>query len=283
MALGRVRPNGSPDPSFNGGAPLTLPFQWGFPMLVAADGTATLAGTPEGPQRTLVARYQLDGSPDPSFGAGGVADLGSGISVDRLLDGGEGRVLAFATRSSAFEETFIIRRPAADGSSAAPDVTLDGGFGGGFTSFLVSRRPQPLPPRTQDSFRSQLLAARPDGSFVIPGAVKVAQPTGEGAGFSIWQVGLLGLTPSFAVDPTYGTAPPRLRGSVRVERQRAHAAHDRRGVPVRLTASAVGTAPVTVRTGGRTIAQSVVLLFHVGAQVLPIELTRTGFTAAHAP
>ena len=44
-----------------------------------------------------------------------------------------------------------------------------------------------------------------------------------------------------------------------------------------LTASAVGTARVTVRTGGRTIAQSVVPLFHVGAQVLPIELTRTGF------
>jgi len=113
---------------------------------------------------------------------------------------------------------------------------------------------------------------------LIPGGVKVSQPTGEGTGFSIGQFAAAALTPSLALDPAFGgpAAPPRT--SIRVVPQRATTARRRHGIRVVLKAPSVGLAKVKIMAGGRTIANSLLPVFRTSAHTLPVELNRYGNT-----
>jgi hypothetical protein len=106
----------------------------------------------------------------------------------------------------------------------------------------------------------------------------VSQPTGEGAGRSIFDFAAAALTPSFALDRSFGGPGERLRTSIRVARQRAATAARRHGIRVQVDASAPGLSLVKIRSGRSVVAQSVLPIFHAGWQTLPVELTRAGTT-----
>ncbi len=115
-----------------------------------------------------------------------------------------------------------------------------------------------------------------DGSFVAVNGVSVVEGTGEGEGNSIFDFGAAGLTPSFALDTSFGGKATPLYAKLRVIKQRAATAHTRRGIRVELTLSQPGLARVIVKAGGRVVAQNVLAVFKAGEATLPVELTTYG-------
>jgi hypothetical protein len=169
------------------------------------------------------------------------------------------------------------------GATGAIDPTLGGPsgldletpFGGGSSSFVVSQRPRALPPLTQNTFTGAVVQ-RPDGSYVFLGDVAVSQPTGEGEGRSIDDFAAAALTPSFALDPSFGGSAVRLHATLALIRQRASTARTRHGIRVTLDVSAPGLARVVIKAAGRVVAQSVLPVFDAGRVTLPVELTSFG-------
>jgi uncharacterized delta-60 repeat protein len=297
LVLTRLTAGGTPDPTFNGGAPVTVPLYSGFPMLLQANGSVVLAGETRGQpfpgyvpgQRKLI-RYLPDGTLDRGFGTQGTLDLGTNIDVQQLLPQPGREVLVVATPAASLipppdraapPGRFQIARLAADGHvdtglGGAFGVTLDLPFGGGGSSFLVSVKPRRLPPLAQSSFAGRTLLARPDGSYLVPGAVGVRQPTGEGTGRSISRFAVAALTPALKLDPAFGGPAAPLGQAPRLIRQRARTAAARHGVRLSIATSAPGLARVRIKSHRHVIAQSVVPLFTTGRQTLPVELTRRG-------
>ena len=285
MLLARLTATGTMDPTFNGGAVVTVGFS-GFPMLAEPDGSVVLAGQLPGqptPPFTsgngVIARYTPAGAPDPAFGSGGTVDLGARVVVEQLLPGTGGTTLATMSSVPTYKPLngVVVRSIAANGSTTG-SLTVPLPFGGGGSSFLVSHNPRPLPSILQNSFRGRQLVQRADGSYIVGGGVIVSTPTGEGAGRSIFRFAAMSLTSAFNSDPAFG-GPPVIPGlTTNLPHQRGRTASTRHGIRVRIVSSGVGLARVKVKSGGKVIAQSVVPLFHTGAQTLPVELTKTGNT-----
>jgi hypothetical protein len=139
-------------------------------------------------------------------------------------------------------------------------------------------RPRPLGSLEQNSFMGTRLVPRAGGSFIVPGAVSVTQPTGEGAGFSIGRFAAAALTPSLQLDRSFGGPAVRPSVSVRLAVQRAQTARTRHGIRIALRSSAEGLARATITAGGRTIARSLLPVFTTRRSTLPVELTRYGNT-----
>jgi uncharacterized delta-60 repeat protein len=291
LLLTRLTSGGAPDPTFAGGTPVVVPFGSGFLMLLQDDGAIVVNGLTAGsfapgtptPARQLLARYTAAGAPDPAFGHGGPVDLGPQIGLSQLLPAPGHAVLAVGTHvftipaGAPASEGLNVRLVAADGStSPALDRDIALPFGGGGSSFVVSVRPRRVGSLRQNSFFGGRLVPRADGSYLVPGAVRVSQPTGEGTGFSIGRFAAAALTPSLRLDTTFGGPATTLRLSARLARQRARTAHDRHGIRIVLKASAVGLARVTITHGGRTIAQSLLPVFTTKSRTLPVELTHFG-------
>jgi len=295
LLLARLLPTGAPDPTFGGGAAVGVPLASGFLMQVAGDGSVVVSGEPArtGPvtpaslgtlTRHYLIRYNDAGGPDVTYGARGVVDLGTDVEPTQLLGSGLRDLAVVGTPAYALAPgmgptpgRLIARVLTLDGWIVAELTrTLDVPFGGGYSSFLVSKRPRPVPTIRQNTFTGATVLRRSDGSYVVPGAVSVSQPTGEGTGYSIGRLALAGLTPAFALDPAFGGPASRLALSVRVARQRASTAHMRHGIRITLKSSAVGLARVAVTHGGRTIARSLVPIFKTSRHTLPIELTTYG-------
>jgi uncharacterized delta-60 repeat protein len=273
--LTRLMPDGQPEIDFDGGTPAELPPGSGaFAMLVYPDGSVLVGGS------TALFRYTSVGEPDPSFGNGGVARLGTLPFPLQLLPAAGGAVIAAGPRDSSPSSLSALRVAAngtLDTSFGGPSgVVYQPPFGGGGSSVISSVRPRPLPPLTQNSLIAGPLVARPDGSFLAVGGVSVSQPTGEGEGRSIFDFAAFALTPSFTSDGAFGGPAKRLTLKLGVQPQAAATARTKHGIAVRLDASAPGLARVTIKAAGRVIASSVLPVFGSGPRTLPVELTTYG-------
>lgn len=286
--LTRLQPSGAADPTFNGGSPVAVPDGADSGMIADADGTVVVDAS------TAVVRYTAAGAPDPTFGSGGVAPI-TGFPTATLpfplpqnttpqtallpapgdsallYNVGNGGVVVGErlTPAGAIDPSFA--------GTSARQITL--GFGGGGSGFVVSVRPRPLPPLTQNStdIRGSIVE-RADGSFLAVNGVSVIQPTGEGEGKSVFDFAVAGLTSTFAADPTFGGPPTPLETELRVVRQHAATARTRHGIVVELTLSQPGLARVTIKAHGRVIAQNVLPAFGHGEMSIPVELTAYGNT-----
>ncbi len=293
LLLARLLPSGSPDPTFAGGGAVAVPFSSGFLLRVAADGSVLVNGQPprrgSGPQsfiapaKQFLARYTAIGTPDPTFGSGGLVDLGNAVDPSVLLPASAGAVLVVGAPAYGLDPNngptpgrLNARVVSANGTlDPALSRTVDLPFGGGGGSFLVSVHSRPVASLRQNSFFGSLPVRRSDGSYVVPGVVRVSRPTGEGTGYSLGRFAAAALTPSFTLDRSFGGPATTPQLALRVSRQRATTARKRHGIRIRLRSSAVGLARVRITHGGRTIALSLVPVFGTGSyQTLPIALTK---------
>ena len=85
MTVTRLRPNGSPDTTFDGDGTATIDF--GSLADVAndavrqPDGKIVVAGSTQADEDVAVARLNPDGSPDATFGAAGKATVDFGVAT----------------------------------------------------------------------------------------------------------------------------------------------------------------------------------------------------------
>jgi uncharacterized delta-60 repeat protein len=127
FALLRFNADGSPDTTFghNGVATTDIPgasdnFAQGV-VVTQPDGKVLVAGTSyDVTARVTLARYNADGTPDTSFGAGGVVNLGFGASGYGTLAGvavtSSGQIIVAGTGFRSIDHDFAVARLNADGS-----------------------------------------------------------------------------------------------------------------------------------------------------------------------
>jgi uncharacterized delta-60 repeat protein len=295
LLLARLLSNGTPDPAFAAGAVVPVPFSSGFLLHALADGSILVNGQPPrsgpatpqsvaAPAKQLLARYTPLGALDPAFGTGGLVDLGSAVEPSQLLAASGRDVIVVGAPAYGLAPGAgptggrLSARFVSAAGAIALSRTVDLPFGGGGSSFLVSVRPRPVGTLRQNSFFGKVVVRRSDGSYVVPGGVKVSRPTGEGTGFSTGRFAAAALTPQFALDRSFGGPAKALRLTVRLSRQRASSARTRHGIRVTLKSSAIGLARVKITHAGRAIALSLVPIFKTTEHTLPIELTRYGNT-----
>ena len=197
MGAARYLPSGALDPSFDGDGLLTVNFNVAAPdisggvgqVLFQPDGRIILVGfvgqsTPGPPGFLLnyaLARLNVDGSFDGSFGTGGkvLTPMTSGVAAgtDGVLQP-DGRIVVLGTTESSSEPVLALAR-------YNPDGTLDGTFG---VAGQVSL-PLPVP------FRGGALALQSDGKVLIAGFT--------GGSVALTDIGLVRLLPAGAPDPTF--------------------------------------------------------------------------------
>jgi uncharacterized delta-60 repeat protein len=279
-ALTRLTPMGLSELDFNGGTPAELPPGSGaFAMLVYPDGSTVIGGS------SALFAYTSVGAPDPSFGNGGEARVGTLPFPLQLLPAAGGAVIALgpsASSPSSLEALRVTPGGELDPSLGGPGgVVFRPAFGGGGSSVLTSVRPRPLEPLAQNSFTPGSVAIRADGSYLEVGGVTVSQPTGEGEGRSIFDFAAAALTPSFTPATGFGGPVKPLTLKLAVVSQTAASAESGHGIRVRIDASAPGLARVSIKAHGRVIARSLLPVFGSGPRTLPVELTAYGASLLH--
>jgi uncharacterized delta-60 repeat protein len=191
-ALVRYNPDGTLDTSFGKGGIMTPTFfpaasQWFTDVALETVNGATeivAAGPVSSPSNAFVARFNLDGALDTSFGSGGSVILGSlspGFSAGRLAIQPDGKILdAGRSRNSQGVQEFAVARLNVDGS-------IDSTFGAnGPTPGLV------VIAGTEGGVATRA-AVQPDGKIVTAG----------GNGTDVMLARLNGADGS--LDPTFGT------------------------------------------------------------------------------
>jgi uncharacterized delta-60 repeat protein len=290
LLLTRLTAGGDPDVTFAGGTPVAAAFRPGVQTILQADGAIVVTGSvthTDGvtPSRYLLARYTESGALDATFGTDGLVDLKT--SSGQLLPAADGGVLVV---SAATANPFGLapERGGVNVARVAPDGVLDpafGGqdgryvdlpFGGGLTAYAGGVPGQKPPPLLQNSFVHKLAVPRPDGSYLLAGGVRVAQPSPDGQGASIGRFATAALTPSFALDAAFGGSATPLTLSVRIARQRARTTLRRGTIRIVLNASAVGLTRVRIMRGGRTVAGGQLPVFAAGPNSLGAPLTAYG-------
>ena len=136
FALTRNNPDGTLDTSFGGGGVATTdlggPDDQALDAALLADGGIVAVGRTDalGILKTAfgVVRYLPDGTPDPSFGAGGIVTtpfFGKGAVADAVAVQPDGKIVVagFADQASGFNSDFALARYDSDG-------TLDASFDG---------------------------------------------------------------------------------------------------------------------------------------------------------
>lgn len=269
--LAGLTANGAPDPSFHGGAPLTVPDR-GYRMVLHDSGAIDVAGDGH------LQRFTPAGWPDPAFGNGGAVAFGGfspSYGPPAMLAAPDGGTLLYG--QTIFEPTVaglprlhVLRITPAGGLGAA--VGLAPAFGGGLSS--------PLSHTTgsikQNSFRGALVA-RPNGSYLAVGGLSVVHYTGEGEGRSAGFVAVAGYTPLLTPDPAFGGRARATVARVSVARQHARSDVHLRRVLVRVKTSGPGLLLLRVRDGHRRIlAQQVAPVYAAGRTTVRIPLTATG-------
>lgn len=166
FALTRHLPNGSVDPAFGTGGIVTTTIGGVSDEINAialqADGKIVAAGfaTLSGVASFAVARYQTNGSLDPTFGTGGVATFAVGDAAParafgvKIQSDGKLLVAGFGSNPGAAANDFGAIR-------LNPDGTLDTNFatGGKITTTMVGN----------DSDQGQALAIQANGRIVVAG------------------------------------------------------------------------------------------------------------------
>ena len=124
--VARLRPNGAPDPDFNGDGQVILPGGGrATAVLIQPGGRIVVAGNSSQFNAMTVTRLLPNGSLDTSFGAGGTATIDFGVMEDLANDAvlqPDGRIVV-AGYTQAAEEVAVARLDA-DGS---PDATFGAG------------------------------------------------------------------------------------------------------------------------------------------------------------
>lgn len=262
---------GTPDPTFNGGAPVAVADAGSDPLL-RATGAIDVAG------RSHLARYTAAGALDPSFGAGGIATFtgfNPSYGPPSLLAAPDGATLLYGQTqfeaAAAGRPRLHVLRITPGGTPAAA-TGIEPRFGGG----LASGRTRTTGVLEQNGFRGALLA-RPDGSYLAVGGVSVVKYTGEGEGSSAGFAAIAAYSPLLAPDLDYGGPQQAARATVLVPRQRARSDHDLRRVLVRVTTNGPGLVLVRVRDGRRRVLAQVVAPAYAGATTtVRVPLTKTG-------
>jgi uncharacterized delta-60 repeat protein len=155
------RPDGTLDLAFGGGdgiAPVSFPSGTeSSALLVQPDGRILVAGNVS--NRELVARLMPDGSPDTSFGSGGMTSFelpaGEEFFVNALAQSDDGKIIAAATIYAPKHSQVGLLRMLPNGQ---PDPAW------GTNGILAI----PTPPETSDS--AFALAVEPDRRILIGGA-----------------------------------------------------------------------------------------------------------------
>ena len=190
FALARYQPEGTPDPTFGNGGIVLTDFADGEEareLALQADGKLVAAGvafTFGAGQMFGLARYNPDGSLDPSFGNGGTVTtaFGSGtVQLSGLAVQADGKLVAAGTVLVGSTLDFALVR-------YQPDGTLDQTFGkGGRVITQITR--------SDDD--AQALALQADGKLVLAGSANV------GGHFDF---ALARYRPNGALDRTFGKA-----------------------------------------------------------------------------
>jgi uncharacterized delta-60 repeat protein len=263
---------GTPDLTFNGGAPLALGDP-GNDVLLHAGGAIDVTGN------SHVVRFTAAGTLDASFGAGGVATF-TGFSPSygppsmlAAPDGGTllyGQTL-FEAAKAGLPRLHVLR--ITPGGAPGTSTGLEPRFGGGLAS-------SPHSPTTgmleQNNFRGALLA-RPDGSYLAVGGTSVVAYSGEGTGQSAGFAAITAYSPLLAPDDSYGGPQTAAKARVSLPRQRARSDYELRRVLVHVTTNGPGLVLVRIRDGHRRVlAQSVRAAFKAGPMTLRVPLTKTG-------
>jgi uncharacterized delta-60 repeat protein len=121
FALARYNPDGSPDPSFGTGGKITTDFAGAYDLAEAValqpDGRIVAAGLSGVFAQNLfdfaLARYNPDGSPDPSFGTGGkvTTDFSSGNdAVSGVALQPDGKIVAAGLATIGSSQDFAVAR-----------------------------------------------------------------------------------------------------------------------------------------------------------------------------
>jgi uncharacterized delta-60 repeat protein len=126
FALARYRPNGSPDPSFEGDGKLTTDLGGTDAESVAIDSWDRIVAA----GGNTIARYRHNGTLDPSFGDGGEIENVPGFVRAVAIDS-QGRIVAAGGQESGYSRFFIAR--------FLPNGTPDPSFGSG-NGWEVTRR-----------------------------------------------------------------------------------------------------------------------------------------------
>ena len=185
--VARYNPDGSLDASFGvAGAvltdftrsPVNIAADVATSIAIQADGKIVAAGYSNSRNDDFaLARYNPDGSLDPSFGSGGkvITDFGGSERIHRILLDSNGRIVAAGdlTGSAALARYM-------------PDGTLDPSFGAaGHVTLNI-----------QSNDNAHAVALEPDGRIVIGGYVN--QPLADFA--------LVRVLPDGTVDPSFGSS-----------------------------------------------------------------------------
>ncbi|MGY0234405.1 delta-60 repeat domain-containing protein [Longispora urticae] len=196
-ALVRLRPDGTPDPAFGTSGLVVTDVPGGadsFRSVTALpDGRILAVGDhyayPYG--RVALVRYLADGTPDPTFGTGGLV-LGAaldGLSATTAAVLPDGRIVVGGYVAAGTGEQFAVLRFRADGS---PDPSF--GTGGLVTGVFDA----PGAGRRYD--RVSKLTVGPDGRILAAGQAGRRTPT---SGY-YYAFGVLRLRPDGTPDPTFG-------------------------------------------------------------------------------
>jgi uncharacterized delta-60 repeat protein len=279
----RLLPSGAPDPAFGGGAPVALPSAAEPVASAALDGG--MVAFPDGSVIVDVShgvvRFTPAGVPDATFGEGGIAQTGppgEPYEVTQLFPSPGDGALVILESDAAYGQDRVERIT----GSGAIDPTLGGPagldfttpFGGGISH--VAQFPPVLTllgPLAQNTFTGGSVIERPDGSYLFLGQVAIAWPTGNSSVY----FAAAALTPSFALDRSFGGPVTPLHATLALTRQGATTAHARRGIRVTLNLSASGLARLVIKAGGRVVAQSLYPVFRPGTSTLRVILTSFGY------
>ncbi len=156
------RPDGTLDPNFGGGdgiAPVNFPAGTeSNALLIQPDGRILIAGSQS--TKAYFARLQPDGSPDTSFGSGGVTSFEApsgvtGMYLGALAQSDDGKIVAAVTTFASSNTNPMLLRSLANGQ---PDPAW--GTNGVLTL--------PSPPETSDA--AYTVAVEPDRRVLVGGA-----------------------------------------------------------------------------------------------------------------
>jgi uncharacterized delta-60 repeat protein len=167
FALARYNPNGTPDINFGAGGIVTTDFFANYDeansVTVQSDGKIVVVGEADdasGHKTLGLARYQPNGTLDPSFGQGGKVTIHITPTSDDIAKsvaiGPDGKIVVAGTSTTAQTKLFVVAR-------YNPDGTLD-------RSFARVGLTEPVVTGTDNASG---MALQPDGKIVVAGTTVV--------------------------------------------------------------------------------------------------------------
>ncbi len=260
VLLDRLTPDGTQDPSWNGGAPLAVPFTTrGLPYLAERpDGSSVVAGV----------QQLFNVSQGGSITGGPVATNDADIYAPTLTMASDGAVL-FSTDYGQTVQRFNL-----DGTMSPVAVIPQ--FAGNIDGNAIAPAGHPVP--LAQVTRAPALLPLAGGGYL--GYTTVGLSSGQTLS---WQLGLEWLTPALALDTTVGAPPTPLQVGIAVRSRLRTFARSSRHIRVTVTVSAPCVARVIVRAGRAVIAQHVAAYLGGPRHQMVVPLTRSAsqFLATH--